>query len=102
MTLAQGFNRLGWHWWPSDTAIATQEWEGRAPCINLGTCPVGCPQGAKGSTDVTYWPAAIRGGVKLRTRCRVREITVGANGMADGVIYYDAEGVEQFQASARW
>jgi choline dehydrogenase-like flavoprotein len=96
-TLAKGFNRLGWHWWPSDSAIATQEWEGRAPCINAGTCLVGCPQGAKGSTDVTYWPAAIRRGVTLKTRCRVREITVGDDGMVNGAIYYDADGVERRQ-----
>ena len=96
-TLAIGFNRLGWHWWPSDSAIATQEHEGRAPCINAGTCLLGCPQGAKASTDITYWPAALRQGVTLETRCRVREITVAANGMADGVIYYDADGVERRQ-----
>lgn len=95
--LAGGFNRLGWHWWPSDSAITTVEYDGRAPCINAGTCLSGCPQGAKASTDVTYWPAAIRRGVELRTRCRVREITLGANGMADGVIYYDADGVERRQ-----
>jgi choline dehydrogenase-like flavoprotein len=35
--------------------------------------------------------------VTLRTRCRVREITVGENGMATGAIYYDAEGVERRQ-----
>ena len=29
--------------------------------------------------------------------CRVREITVDEHGMASGVIYYDAEGKEQFQ-----
>ena len=96
-TLAKGFNRLGWHWWPSDSAITSQEHEGRAPCINAGTCVVGCPQGAKASTDVTYWPVALRQGVTLKTRCRVREITVAENGMADGVIYYDAEGVERRQ-----
>ncbi len=96
-TLAKGFNRLGWHWWPSDSAIATQEHEGRAPCINAGTCLLGCAQGAKASTDITYWPAALRRGVRLKTRCRVREITVGGNGMADGVIYYDADGVERRQ-----
>ena len=28
---------------------------------------------------------------------RVREITVGADGMANGVVYYDGGGVEQFQ-----
>jgi len=96
-TLGRGFNKLGWHWWPSDSAIATREHNGRAPCINLGPCIMGCAQGAKASTDVTYWPAAIRQGVELRTRSRVREITVGPDGMADGVIYYDAEGREQRQ-----
>jgi len=98
-TLARGFNRLGWHWWPSDSAIATRDYEGRAACINLGPCIMGCAQGAKASADVTYWPVAVRRGVELRTRCRVREITVGDGGMADGVIYYDAEGVERKQAA---
>jgi choline dehydrogenase-like flavoprotein len=96
-TLAKGFNRLGWHWWPSDSAITTQEHEGRAPCINAGTCLLGCPQGAKASADITYWPAALRQGVRLQTRCRVREITVNDTGMADGVIYYDADGIERRQ-----
>ncbi|MFP8873630.1 MAG: GMC family oxidoreductase [Myxococcota bacterium] len=96
-TLAHGFNKLGWHWWPSDSAIATKEHLDRAPCINLGPCLTGCAQGAKGSTDVTYWPAAIRRGVELRTHCRVREITVDENDMADGVIYYDADGTEHRQ-----
>ena len=96
-TVARGFDRLGWHWWPSDSAIATVEHGGRAPCINLGPCITGCAQGAKGSTDVTYWPAAIRNGVALRTKCRVREITVGPDGMADGVLYFDADGVERRQ-----
>lgn len=96
-TIARGFNRLGWHWWPSDSAIVTQPYEGRAACINAGTCVVGCAQGAKASTDITYWPVALRRGVRLKTRCRVCEITVGANGMADGVIYYDAQGIEHRQ-----
>lgn len=96
-TLARGFDKLGWHWWPSDSAIATQDYEGRARCINLGTCLTGCAQGAKASTDVTYWPAALRQGVELRPHCRVREITIGENGMADGVIYYDADGAERRQ-----
>ncbi len=92
--LAKGFNKLNWHWWPSDTAIATQAYDGRDKCINLGTCLLGCAQGAKASTDITYWPHAVRAGVELRTQCRVREITVDGSGMATGVIYYDAEGTE--------
>jgi choline dehydrogenase-like flavoprotein len=95
--LARGLNKLGWHWWPSDSAIASVDYEGRAKCINLGHCTSGCAQGAKASTDITYWPAAIRAGVELHTRCRVREITTNEHGMASGVVYYDADGVEHFQ-----
>src|SRR6202161_2860392 len=95
--LARGLNKLGWHWWPSDSAIASEDYEGRAKCINLAHCTSGCAQGAKASTDITYWPSAIRAGVELRTRCRVREITRNEHGMASGVVYYDADGVEHFQ-----
>ena len=97
MALGEGMNKLGWHWWPSDSAIASTEYEGRAGCINLGNCTGGCAQGAKASSDITYWPLAIRAGVELRTRCRVREVKVGADGMASGVVYYDVDGIEQFQ-----
>ena len=96
-TLARGFNDLGWHWWPSDMAIATEQYDGRDKCINLGACGNGCAQGAKASTDVTYWPHAIRAGVKLKTRCRVRGVTVDNEDRATGVIYYDGDGKEQFQ-----
>jgi len=98
-TLGRAMNTLGWHWWPSDSAMATEEYEGRARCINLGHCTGGCAQGAKASTDITYWPQAIRARVELRTRCRVREITTNSEGMASGAIYYDADGAEQFQAA---
>jgi choline dehydrogenase-like flavoprotein len=96
-TVARGFNRLGWHWWPSDSAIATQPYAGRAPCLNLGPCTTGCAQGAKASADVTYWPVALRRGVRLRTRCRVREILLRPDGMADGVVYFDENGAERRQ-----
>ena len=94
---AHAMNELGWHWWPSDSTIATVDYDGRGGCINLGHCTPGCAQGAKASTDITYWPHALRAGVELRTMCRVREITTNADGMATGAIYYDADGNEQFQ-----
>ena len=96
-TMGRTFNELGWHWWPSDTAIATLPWEGRDGCLNLGPCKAGCSQGAKGSVDITYWPAARRAGVQLRTRCRVREILVDDNDMATGVVYLDEHGVAHEQ-----
>ncbi len=95
--LAHGFEKLGWHWWPSDSAIISQEYHGREGCINLGPCTSGCSQGAKASTDITYWPEAQRKGVRIRTGCRVREITVREDGMADGVLYYDQDGELQEQ-----
>lgn len=96
-TVARGYNELGWHWWPSDSAIISRPYEGRDRCLNLGPCTSGCSQGGKSSTDITYWPEAIRKGVELRTRHRVREISVNDDGMADGVFYFDEDGVERFQ-----
>ena len=91
-TMARGFDRLGWHWWPSDSAILTAPYDGRAACNNCGPCDIGCARGSKSSTDITYWPKALALGAQLKTRCRVREITVGRDGLADGVLYYDADG----------
>ena len=97
--LGKGFNAMGWHWWPSDSAIASTTYDGRDKCVNLGACTIGCAQGAKASSDITYWPHAIRAGAEVRTRCRVREISVNKNDMASGVIYYDVDGNERFQAA---
>ncbi len=99
-TMAGGFNKLGWHWWPADSAILSEPYEGRAACVNAGPCDLGCAQGAKASTDITYWPLAQRRGVTLRTQCRVREITVDEHGMADGVLYYDERGQLQRQKAS--
>lgn len=98
--IGHGFNKLGWHWWPSDTAIISEDYDGRGKCINLSPCNSGCSQGAKSSVDISYWPKNLRKrGVELRTRCRVREIIVDSNDMAKGVIYFDENGVEQKQYS---
>ena len=91
-TIVRGFEKLGWHWWPSDSAILTRSYEGRRACNNCGPCELGCPIGAKASTDVTYWPKALAQGAVLQTGARVREITVTRDGLADGVLYHDASG----------
>jgi choline dehydrogenase-like flavoprotein len=96
-TMVRGFERLGWHWWPSDSAILTRDYDGRSACNNCGPCDLGCPTGAKASTDVTYWPKALAAGARLLTRARVREATLGPDGLADGAIYYDREGRERVQ-----
>jgi choline dehydrogenase-like flavoprotein len=96
-TVARGFDRLGWHWWPSDSAILTRDYDGRRACVNCGPCDLGCPIGAKASTDVTYWPKALAKGARLVTRARVREITLGPDGRADGALYHDRDGRLQRQ-----
>jgi len=95
--LGRAMNGLGWHWWPSDTAITSQDYEGRAACINLGHCGHGCAQGAKASTDVTYWQEALRSRVELRTNCRVSRIDTNDDRMATGAWYFDGDGEEVFQ-----
>ena len=96
-TIVRGFENLGWHWWPSDSAILTRPYDGRAACNNCGPCEIGCPLRAKASTDVTYWPKAIARGAILKTNARVREITLGKDGLADGAVYYDSYGRVQWQ-----
>ncbi len=92
-TLAKGFNKLGWHWWPSDVAILSEDSDGRQRCVNAGTCDLGCAAAAKGSTSFTYWPILEAGGVELRTECRVREILVNQDtGLATGVLYHARDG----------
>ena len=63
-------------------------------CVGSNNCSLGCPTGAKASTDLTYWPKALAAGARLVTRARVREITLGPDGRAAGAVYYDGEGRE--------
>src|SRR5262249_25129786 len=99
--LVRGFKKLGWHWWPSERAVVTQPFGGRRPCAtNCATCDDGCPREAKNSSDIVHWPLAMKNGVVVKTRSRVREITVNKRGLADGVLYYDADG-KQHELKAR-
>ena len=96
-TMAAGFNEMGWHWWPSDSAILQEPYDGRLECNGGGSCDLGCSRRAKGMTNVTYWPKAVMRGAILETDARVREITVGKDGLTNGAVFYDADGQVQFQ-----
>jgi choline dehydrogenase-like flavoprotein len=91
-TIGRGFDKLGWHWWVSDNAIISNDYDGRPGCDLHGKCMFGCPIGSKASTDVTYWPKALKKGAVLKTWCRVREITVNDDGRVRGALYYDRQG----------
>lgn len=89
--LAQAFNRKAWHWWPSYSAISTNNRNGRAACLNLGPCNTGCPQGAKSSVDVTYIPRAQKFGLRLITNAAVSRVLTDGK-QATGVEYFDKLG----------
>ncbi len=91
MTAARGFDRLGWHWWPVDSAINSRVHDGRPACNHCGPCQQGCVTGAKASTDMTHWPQAIARGVTLRTGAVVLQVEIAA-GRVTGVTYRTAEG----------
>ena len=87
--IAKAFDKLGWHWWPSDNYINSTTYNERNSCNFCGAVHLGCPRGAKSSTDITYWPEAKKYGVKLLTNSRVTKITTSNDGKASGVNYVD-------------
>jgi choline dehydrogenase-like flavoprotein len=94
--IKRGADKLGWHLVREPLAIPTKDWNGRPACIGAGTCRLGCKISAKSSIDVTYIPKAeLTGKVNIRTECMAREITVGKDGAACSVIYFDPEGQER-------
>lgn len=88
----EGYRKLGWYWWPQDSAIISRDFDGRPACSNRGHCAFGCPERSLSSADLTYWPKNIANGVDLRVRARVAEITLDDAGHASGAIYSDASG----------
>tara|TARA_R110001592_G_scaffold211547_1_gene463409 strand:- start:2558 stop:4174 length:1617 start_codon:yes stop_codon:yes gene_type:complete len=95
--IAEGFNQLGWHWWPSYAAISTSLNVGNA-CLNLGPCNTGCPQGSKSSTDVTYLPSAIKLGLEVIPNTVVVKIE-NVSGKTKGVWVLDSKGNKKFISS---
>jgi choline dehydrogenase-like flavoprotein len=91
-TMARGFNKLGWYWWPADNAIISGNYDARPGCQLHGKCLFGCAINAKATPGATYWPKALNKGAVLKTWARVREVAVDAQGRARGALYYDRQG----------
>lgn len=97
---AETMDKMGWHWWPGTNAIPSEPYNGLNACVRRGTCMSGCPEGAKSTTDITYWPHALKAGARLVTGARVREITVDERGLATGAVYIDEHGRERLQKAS--
>jgi choline dehydrogenase-like flavoprotein len=95
-TVKRAADKLGLHMVREPLAIPTKDWNGRPACVEAGTCGFGCRIGAKSSIDITYVPKAeATGRVTIRAECMACEITLGPDGKARSVVYFDAEGHEQ-------
>jgi choline dehydrogenase-like flavoprotein len=96
---AECLDKMGWHWWPGTNAIPSVPYNGLNACVRRGTCMSGCPEGAKSTTDITYWPHALKAGARLVTGARVKEITTNDSGLVTGAIYIDENGRERRQSA---
>jgi len=99
LAVARAMANRGWHWWPDTNAIVSVPYDGRKSCVQRGTCPTGCNEGAKSSADVTHWGKAVALGANLITGARVRRITLDSAGLANGAEWVDEAGVEHFQSA---
>jgi gluconate 2-dehydrogenase alpha chain len=87
--MSDAAQRLGWHPFPTPTAINSVPYNGNAACTYCGFCENnGCHNGAKGSPDNTVIPRAeATGNLRIETSARVTRIEVGPAGRATGVAY---------------
>ena len=73
--LADAFNQLGWHWWPSYSAINTDnKILARQACLGLGPCNTGCPTGAKATILNTYLMRGLEKRVNLLCETHVSKV----------------------------
>lgn len=94
--IQHGASKLGLHLVREPLAIPTRDWNGRPACISAGTCALGCKIAAKSSIDVTYIrKAELTKNVEILTQCMAHEITIGKDGKARSVIYFDPNGKER-------
>lgn len=95
--LSQAFDHLGWHWWPAEAGVISEDYDGRPGCNGCGICN-GCPRGSMSKYSLSIWPKALSAGTELRIHARVLRIEKGRDGRATGAVYIDREtGRTEFQ-----
>jgi choline dehydrogenase-like flavoprotein len=81
-------------------AINSSPYDNRMACQQTGFCFQGCKWGAKWSSAYTEIPnGEATGNLEVRERAHVARIEHDDTGKVTGVVYFDANGVEQRQAA---
>ncbi len=102
MLIGRGAQRIGIPVIPSHMAILTKPINGRAACFYATPCGRGCSIGANfQSTTVLLPPAVATGKLDIMTDAMVREVTLGKDGKATGVLYIDKQTGKEERAVAR-
>ncbi len=97
--LGEAFDTLGWHWWPAEAGVISENYDGRPGCNGCGICN-GCPRGSMSKFSLSIWPKALAAGTRLRTHARVLKIEKGLDGRASGAVFVDRNtGLTEFQAA---
>ncbi len=87
---------------PSHMAILTRPLNGRAACFYATPCGRGCSIKANfQSTTVLLPPAVETGKLDIMTDAMVREVILGKDGKATGVLYIDKQTGKEERATAR-
>src|SRR4051812_132054 len=87
---------------PSRLAILTKPLNGRPACHYCAECGRACAVNANfASPGVHIAPAMKTGNLELRTNAMVREVVVGADGLAKGVSYIDKKTRGEVTVNAR-
>ncbi len=90
VAIKKAADKLGVLCIPSRMSIITKPLNGRPACHYCGQCNRGCAVNSNfSSTNVLIQPALRTGKLTIRTDAMVREVTVGANGLATGVLFID-------------
>jgi choline dehydrogenase-like flavoprotein len=97
----RGARALGLHPFPAPMAVLSRPYRGRAACQHCGYCmDFGCEYGAKSSSLASVIREAERTGrCEVRPNSYVRRIQHNARGRTTGVVYFDADRREVFQAA---
>ncbi len=87
---------------PSRLSILTRPVNGRPACHYCGQCNRGCRTNSNfTSPNVLIYPAQQTGKLTIRTDAMAREVSVGRNGLADGVLFIDKKTGKEEKAEGR-